>query len=164
MNIAIINLSRPERHEPAYHPAGHRRGHPPTGRSQSAVLLDNGQPLLFDCGAGTILRLEQAGVSTESLDTVVLTHLHLDHVSDLLALANARYLQQLPGPEVYGPEGTDIYFKIVRSAYPNLERMQVSVHEVKPKDCFSVKGCDILAEEATHSVTARRTAFNAGEG
>lgn len=129
-------------------------GIPRSGRSQSAVLLDNGQPLLFDCGAGTILRLEQAGVSTESLDTVVLTHLHLDHVSDLLALANARYLQQLPGPEVYGPEGTDIYFKIVRSAYPNLERMQVSVHEVKPKDCFSVKGCDILAEEAKHSVTA----------
>ena len=38
--------------------------------------------------------------------------------------------------------------------YPNLEKMQVTVHEVKPKDCFSVKGYDIFAEEAKHSVTA----------
>ncbi len=129
-------------------------GIPHSGRSQAAVLLDSGQPLLFDCGAGTLLRLEQAGVRPGELDTVVLTHLHLDHVSDLMALANARYLLQLPGLEIYGPEGTDVYFKIVRSAYPNLKKMQVTVHEVTPKDSFSVKGCDILAEEAKHSVTA----------
>lgn len=129
-------------------------GIPEPGRSQAAILIENEKPLLLDCGAGTLLRLDQAGVNIESLDTVVLTHLHLDHVSDLLALANARYLSQLPGLDVYGPEGTEVYFKIARSVYPNLEKMEACVHEVKPMDSFSLNGFDIFAEEAVHSVTA----------
>lgn len=129
-------------------------GIPQPGRSQAAILVENEKPLLLDCGAGTLIRLDQAGVNIEALDTVVITHLHLDHVSDLLALANARYLSQLPGLEVYGPEGTEVYFKIVRSAYPNLEKMEVSLHEVRPMDSFSLSGFDIFAEEAVHSVTA----------
>jgi ribonuclease BN (tRNA processing enzyme) len=129
-------------------------GIPQPGRSQAAILIENDRPLLFDCGAGTLLRLDQAGVSLEALDTAILTHLHLDHVSDLLALANARYLSELPGLEVYGPEGTEVYFKIMQSAYPNLGKMQVTMHELVPMDSFSVKGFDIFAEEARHSVTA----------
>jgi ribonuclease Z len=62
-------------------------GVPQPGRSQAAVLVENDQNLLLDCGAGTLLRLDEVGVDLETLDTVVLSHLHLDHVSDLLALA-----------------------------------------------------------------------------
>ena len=129
-------------------------GIPQPGRSQAAVLLENSEPLLFDCGAGTLLRLDQAGVPTGPLDTVVLTHLHLDHVSDLLALANARYLSGQAGLVVYGPKGTDVWFRLLQSAYPNLEKMQCEVHELSPMDSFSLKGFDIFAEEARHSVTA----------
>lgn len=66
-------------------------GIPQPGRSQSAILVEAEKPLLLDCGAGTLLRLDQAGIDVENLEVVLLTHLHLDHVSDLLALANARY-------------------------------------------------------------------------
>lgn len=129
-------------------------GIPQPGRSQAAILVESDLPLLLDCGAGTLLRLEQAGVGLERLDTVILTHLHLDHVSDLLALANARYLSELPGLEIWGPKGTEAYFKTVQSAYPNLEKMKIAVHEVRPMDSFSVKGNDLFAEEARHSVAA----------
>jgi ribonuclease Z len=129
-------------------------GIPQPGRSQSAVLIEDDQPLLFDCGAGTLLRLDQVGSSLEALDTVVLTHLHLDHVSDLLALANARYLSGLPGLQVYGPEGTSVYFRIVQSVYPNLQKMAVAIHELLPMASISLKGFDIFAEEARHSVTS----------
>jgi ribonuclease Z len=128
-------------------------GIPQPGRSQAAVLMENSEPLLFDCGAGTLLRLDQAGVPMGPLDTVVLTHLHLDHVSDLLALANARYLSGQTGLVVYGPKGTDLWFRLLQSAYPNLEKMQFEVHELSPMDSFSLKGFDIFAEEARHSVT-----------
>jgi ribonuclease BN (tRNA processing enzyme) len=129
-------------------------GIPQPGRSQSAILIENEMPLLFDCGAGTLLRLEQAGVGIEALDTAVLTHLHLDHVSDLLALAKARYLSQLSGLEIYGPQGTAKWFETLQSVFPYLEKMQVDVHEVRPMDSFQLKGCEIFAEEARHSVTA----------
>ncbi|VVB70781.1 Ribonuclease Z [uncultured archaeon] len=156
------------RHEYHYLPLDHKQnimslkvtllgtgvGIPQPGRSQAAVLLESELPLLFDCGAGTLLRLEQAGMGLEALDTVVLTHLHLDHVSDLLALANARYLSGLPGLDVWGPEGTEVFIKIAQSVYPNLDKMQVSVHELLPMDSFSVKGFDLFAEEARHSITS----------
>jgi len=117
-------------------------------------LVENDRPLLFDCGAGTLLRLDQMGASLESLDTVLLTHLHLDHVSDLLALANARYLSDLPGLQVFGPEGTEAYLNASRSLYPNLAAMDVAVHELAAMDSIALNGFDIFAEEARHSVTA----------
>ncbi|HPT38251.1 MAG TPA: MBL fold metallo-hydrolase [Methanothrix sp.] len=129
-------------------------GIPQPGRSQAAILVESEQPLLLDCGAGTLLRLDQIGASAEALDTVVLTHLHLDHVSDLLAMANARFLADLPGLQVYGPTGTEEYIRTARSLYPNLSRMDVAVRELHPMDSFSVKGFDIFAEEARHSVTS----------
>jgi ribonuclease BN (tRNA processing enzyme) len=129
-------------------------GIPQPGRSQAAVLVENDQTLLLDCGAGTLLRMDEVGASLEALDSVVLTHLHLDHVSDLLALANARYLADMPGLQIFGPQGTEAYFRIARSLYPNLEKMAVAVRELQPMDSFSLKGFDIFAEEARHSVTA----------
>ncbi len=129
-------------------------GIPQPGRSQAAVLAESEQPLLLDCGAGTILRLDQVGASQEALDTVVLTHLHLDHVSDLLALANARFLADLPGLQLFGPEGTKEYVRAAKSLYPNLAKMDVAVRELHPMDSISLKGFDIFAEEARHSVTA----------
>jgi ribonuclease Z len=67
-------------------------GIPQKDRSQSSLLIRARDPLLLDCGAGTLLRLSEAGVDVLDLDAVFLTHLHLDHVADLLPLANARYL------------------------------------------------------------------------
>lgn len=129
-------------------------GIPQPGRSQAAVLVENDQTLLLDCGAGTLLRLDEVGAGLEALDTVILTHLHLDHVSDLLALANARYLADMPGLQVFGPQGTEVYFRIAKSVYPNLADMAVAVQELSPMDAFTLKGFDIFAEEARHSVTA----------
>jgi ribonuclease BN (tRNA processing enzyme) len=138
-------------------------GIPQPGRSQSAILIENDKSLLLDCGAGTMLRLDQAGASIEDLDTAVLTHLHLDHVSDLLALANARYLTDLSGLEIYGPEGTAQWFMTLHSAFPYLEKMKFCVHEVLPAEPFSLKGFDILAVEARHSVTSLAYRIRAGE-
>lgn len=129
-------------------------GIPQPGRSQSALLVENESPLLFDCGAGTLLRLAEADINVEDLDTVVLTHLHLDHSADVLALANARYLLGLSGLEIYGPTGTAQWLQIQQSAYPYLEKMAIYVHELRPMDDVSLKGYDIFAEDAKHSVTA----------
>jgi len=129
-------------------------GIPQPGRSQAAILVENDLPLLLDCGAGTLLRLDQMGVGLEAIDTVLLSHLHLDHVHDLLALANGRYLSGLPELTIYGPLGTGDWFRLLHSAYPNLERMEYEVQELKPMDSLSLLGFDIFAEEARHSVTA----------
>ena len=129
-------------------------GIPQPGRSQAAVLVESDQPLLLDCGAGTLLRLDQIGASIEALDTVLLSHLHLDHVSDLMALANGRYLADMPGLTVFGPAGTEEYIRSARQLYPNLSEMDVAVQEIDPMDSLELKGFDVFAEEALHSVPA----------
>jgi len=112
------------------------------------------EPLLFDCGAGTLLRLEQAGFSPLEIDAAVLSHLHLDHVSDLLALSKARWLMGECEIKIFGPEGTEDWFSKCQGIYPYLEELDASFHEILPGDEFSAKGFKITAAEAVHSVTA----------
>ena len=52
----------------------------------SAVLLLEGETLLFDCGEGTQKRLLEAKVSRAAIDRIFISHLHVDHVLGLPAL------------------------------------------------------------------------------
>jgi ribonuclease Z len=55
---------------------------------------------------------------------------------------------------VFGPAGTREWLDIIHSAYPNLEGMEYEVQELKAMDSLSLKGFDIFAEDAQHSITA----------
>jgi ribonuclease BN (tRNA processing enzyme) len=80
----------------------------PTGeRFQTGLLLEAGDDrLLVDCGSGALHGLAGTGVGYEGVDTVLLTHHHLDHVSDLLVLLKARWLAGEESLTVVGPPGT----------------------------------------------------------
>jgi ribonuclease Z len=129
-------------------------GIPHSGRAQAGLLVGGEDPLLFDCGAGALLRLAEAGVSPLDIDVVLLTHLHLDHVSDLLPLAKARWLMGESGMDVFGPPGAEEWFSAVTSHYPYLAELEVSVTEVRPGDIFDLSGFEIRAGEAVHSIPA----------
>jgi ribonuclease BN (tRNA processing enzyme) len=42
-----------------------------------------GQELLLDCGSGTLLQMERVGKRYHTLDAVLMTHTHPDHIGDL---------------------------------------------------------------------------------
>lgn len=129
-------------------------GIPHSGRAQAGLVVRAEEPLLFDCGAGALLRLAEAGLSPLEIDVVLLTHLHLDHVSDLLALAKARWLMGANEISVFGPDGTEAWFEALRSLYPYLEELDFSITIVRPGDEFSLSGLMIRAGEAVHSLPA----------
>ena len=129
-------------------------GIPHSGRAQAGLLLKAERPLLFDCGAGVLLRLSEAGLSPLEVESVLLTHLHLDHVSDLLPLAKARWLLGERKLDLFGPEGSGVWFDQVRSLYPYLEELEVSITTVRPGDEFLLSGLKIRAGEAVHSLPA----------
>jgi ribonuclease BN (tRNA processing enzyme) len=63
---------------------------PMPGRSPAGYLLRFGnEVLLFDLGPGTLARLGSAGVSYRDLRRVFVSHLHPDHVLDLVTLLQA---------------------------------------------------------------------------
>jgi len=88
------------------------------GRAGSSyILVVEGRPrILVDAGPGAFLRIGELHLDLEHVDTVLLTHLHIDHSADLAAFFNARALTA-DGPisyRVFGPDGAGLFPKSSR--------------------------------------------------
>jgi ribonuclease BN (tRNA processing enzyme) len=90
----------------------------PIGRGGSSFLVTiGGTPrILVDAGPGAFLRIGELDLDLNHVDTVLLTHLHIDHSGDLAAFFNARGLTS-DGPityRVFGPDGAGLFPKTSR--------------------------------------------------
>lgn len=67
--------------------------YPDPKRVQAGILVETGRTkVLFDVGSGTLHRLTQLEFDLTTLDAVFLSHFHIDHVSDFLALCQSLWL------------------------------------------------------------------------
>lgn len=75
--------------------------------SSGYLLVVDGRPrLLIDAGGGVALRLGQLGVSPESLDGILVSHVHVDHTADLIALLkSASFSERHEALPIVGPSG-----------------------------------------------------------
>ena len=80
----------------------------PKRRGPSQVIECGDALILVDCGAGTLHRLVEAGYQRLNLSCIAFTHLHSDHVTGLLDVLWAGWIQRRwpVAPVVYGPPGT----------------------------------------------------------
>jgi ribonuclease BN (tRNA processing enzyme) len=84
------------------------------------IKIDN-DPLLFDSGSGTLLRLLNIGIDYKQLNHVFYTHTHSDHTADLIPLIQA--LRTTPNYKrkeklfLYGPEGFATFLKILTQVF-----------------------------------------------
>jgi ribonuclease BN (tRNA processing enzyme) len=90
----------------------------PFGRASSSyiIMLDGTPRILVDAGPGAFLRIGELNLDLTSVDTVLLTHLHIDHSGDLPAFFNARALTA-DGPityRIFGPDGAGLFPKTSR--------------------------------------------------
>jgi ribonuclease BN (tRNA processing enzyme) len=80
-----------------------------TGRASSSyIVFVAGTPrILIDAGPGSFVRLGEAQVDLESLDVVLLTHLHVDHAAELPGIVKARAVATAHPIhfDVFGPHG-----------------------------------------------------------
>lgn len=80
------------------------------GRAASSylVFIDGDARILVDAGPGSFARLGEAKASLADTNTVLLTHLHIDHVGEIPGLFKARAVSG-SGPivfNVWGPAGS----------------------------------------------------------
>ncbi len=90
----------------------------PFGRAGSSYIVEvDGVPrILVDAGPGAFERIGELQLDLQKVDTVLLTHLHIDHSGDLAAFFNARALTS-DGPiayRVFGPDGAGLFPKTSR--------------------------------------------------
>jgi ribonuclease BN (tRNA processing enzyme) len=127
---------------------------------------DDGRALLVDCGAGVLHRLAGTRVGYEGCASVLLTHHHLDHVNDLLALLKARWLAGEAHLEVVGPVGTKSLLDRLLGVHDYLaDRVELRVREVAAGSPFEVAGFRVEGYETRHSMPCLAYRFDAnGEG
>ena len=138
---------------------------PVPDRVQTGLLVESdGRSLLVDCGSGVLHRLARTDVGYEGVSSVLLTHLHLDHVSDLLALLKARWLAGEEYLEVVGPAGTKSLLDGLLDVHDYLDgRVDLSVREVGPAG-FSAAGVDVTATRMDHSMECLAYRFAGDDG
>jgi hypothetical protein len=72
--------------------------------SSYLVWMDGKARVLVDAGGGAKLRFGEAKAHIEDLDVIAISHLHVDHVADLIALLKAGYFADRSRPlPIVGP-------------------------------------------------------------
>ena len=87
---------------------------PPERNPSGYLLKEENHILLLDVGPGIIRQLKMLSLDLTGIGVIVITHFHLDHCSDLLALLMARHLLR-PGSNkeltIIGPQGLKAWFE-----------------------------------------------------
>ena len=118
------------------------------GRNQSGYLLEAGNcRMLVDCGVTTLVALKRQGIDPFSLDLVLLTHLHGDHVAGLPFIFHEfRHLGRRSKPLlVAGPPGIKSRVETLRRVlFPassgKRHPFQVNYRVLPPGRLFSPSG------------------------
>jgi len=82
------------------------------GRASTSYLLwiNNKARLIVDMGSGSMLNFEKSNAKLETLQSVVLTHLHIDHSVDLPAFVKAGYFsKRTKSLDIIAPNGNEYF-------------------------------------------------------
>jgi ribonuclease BN (tRNA processing enzyme) len=124
----------------------------PTRVQTGAIIERGGNTFLIDCGSGITHRLAQAAIDYRDVDTVLLTHTHLDHVADLPTLAKARLLNGHDAFTVVGPQGTRDICDALFAVDDLTDRLDLTVHELPTDtDPFAIDEFAIERASTDHS-------------
>jgi ribonuclease BN (tRNA processing enzyme) len=128
-------------------------------RSQPAHLLRKGaHTLLIDVGDGAVEQLAKVGVPLQSVHTILISHLHIDHTGDLYALLGMHLQKPLSGElTIYGPYGTQqMVDGLVAALQPLVDfsetppTVNVNVIEVTDGSQFTIGPLAVTAATNTH--------------
>lgn len=128
------------------------------GRLQTCILVEtHGARLLIDCGASSLCGLKGAGVEPNSIDAVVVSHLHGDHFGGLpFLLLDAMLVSRRTQPlSLLGPPGFAERLAAAREVlFPRSTTMQprfpLNIDEIEPGQSRTVAGAAVSAFEVAH--------------
>lgn len=117
--------------------------------------------MLLDCGASSMVALKRAGVSTDDLDAVLVTHFHGDHFGGLpFIIIDAQFVARRQRPlTIAGPPGiADRTRTALEAAFPGAwaERrsFELVFREIAPDAVADVAGVEMTSVPVVHDEQA----------
>jgi ribonuclease Z len=105
---------------------------PDPNRAGPATLVSGaGEHHLVDAGRGVLMRLAAAGVGPGMITSVLLTHLHSDHLTDLNDLITTRWIMGFPAQPlvIAGPPGTREVVDLLMASLAHDISYRIAHHE-----------------------------------
>jgi ribonuclease BN (tRNA processing enzyme) len=128
---------------------------PNPGGAQSGYMVESdGRRLLLDCGPGVLARLRERWPWPE-IDSIAITHWHLDHWGDLVPWVWGQMLgpgQETAKPELWIPPGGTEMLETIGSRVGQLDMFERTchVHEYSDGVPFETAGFDVTPERVLH--------------
>jgi ribonuclease Z len=129
-------------------------GVPSLGRALPAVAVRlDGRLLLWDCGEGTQMQLQKAGLSLQRITEIYISHLHGDHVLGLPGLISSMTLLRRSKPLlIFGPEAVKALVDATLELTQVKPEFELEIREVKTGTVFRHPNYSMEALPAIHSV------------
>ena len=125
-----------------------------------------GLSALVDCGSGVLRRLAEAGGDYRSLDALFVTHVHPDHIGDLVLLVHA--LKATPGYRqtrplhLFGPTGFAGFFAERVAAVAPPKALDLRVAEATR--AWSFRGIAVRSAPTVHTARMPSLAYRFDHG
>ena len=120
----------------------------------AVALRRDGELFLFDCGEGTQRQMMHAGLGFNRSMSIMISHLHGDHVLGLPGLLQTMSSLIRDKPlDLYGPEGIGAYLASLRRILAFAANFPIRVTELKPGEGVSKNGYRIKTTKAVHDIT-----------
>lgn len=136
------------------------------GGACTGYLVEHGDAtLLLDCGSGVFAKL-RAIRDHHAVEAIVLTHLHADHLLDLVPFAYALTYgprRPAPRPVLHVPPGGDAMLHALPATWgaPDLIADAFAIVEYDPAQPIAVGQLSVDFREVDHYVTAHAVAISA---
>jgi ribonuclease BN (tRNA processing enzyme) len=123
------------------------------GGAQSGYLVEGRGRLLLDCGPGVLPRLRERE-PWPRIDSIVITHFHLDHWGDLVPWGFGAAFgpgRDVPKPELWvRPGGTDTIRAIEATLGASAILDAFDVHEYADRTPFQTAGYEVTPVQVLH--------------
>lgn len=128
------------------------------GRNQTCFHLTTGRGRhLLDCGATSLVAMKAAGIDPNTIDSVLITHLHGDHIGGLpFLILDGQFHGRTEPLRVVGPPGiAGRLHALMEAMYPGssakVRRFAVDVVELAERQPMGVADLTVVAHQVVHS-------------